>query len=45
MWTLLSAVGSLLIALSLSFLAVLLISVVVLVWLALVASMTTRSSS
>lgn len=39
MWTLLGAIGSLLVALSLSFLAVLGIAVAVLVWLALMASM------
>lgn len=44
MWSLLSAVASLAIALSLSFLAVILISVVVLVWLALLASLTARES-
>ncbi|MDA0645635.1 MULTISPECIES: hypothetical protein [Nonomuraea] len=39
MWTLLGAIGSLLVALSLSFLAVLGIAVAVLIWLALMASM------
>jgi len=43
-WTLLSAIASLVIALSLSFLAVVLISVVVLVWLAVMAGCTARSS-
>ncbi|MGI5271356.1 hypothetical protein ACQEUU_19520 [Nonomuraea sp. CA-218870] len=44
MWTLLAAIGSLLIALALSFLAVVVIAVVVLVWLGLMASMSARSS-
>ncbi|MFG1946922.1 hypothetical protein [Nonomuraea sp. NPDC048826] len=44
MWTLLGAIGSLLIALTLSFLAVLVIAVIVLIWLVLMASTTPRSS-
>ncbi|WP_269433614.1 hypothetical protein [Nonomuraea sp. SBT364] len=44
MWALLSAIASLVIAFSLSFLAVVLISVVVLIWLALLASLTARES-
>jgi hypothetical protein len=44
MWTLLGAFASLVIALILSFLAVVLISVVVLIWLAFMAGLTARSS-
>jgi hypothetical protein len=44
MWTLLGAFASLVIALILSFLSVVLISVVVIIWLAVMAGLTARSS-
>jgi hypothetical protein len=42
-WTLLGTIGSLLVALGLSFLALLVISVLVLVWMIVLLSVTTRS--
>ncbi len=45
MWTLLGAIGSMLVALTLSFLALLLIAVLVLIWLVLISMTTARSSS